>query len=79
MLNDLDKYLQAQAWSRTGLVHGTDQEKQVVTGQLRQLDALVVDVASYLRTPIPAGRQRRAARHRALARSVRIRPPEPDP
>lgn len=50
VLNDLDKYLHAQAWSRTGLVHGTDQEQQVVTGQLRQLDALVVDVASYLRT-----------------------------
>ena len=50
VLNDLDKYLHAQAWSRTGLVHGTDQDKQVVTGQLRQLDALVVDVASYLRT-----------------------------
>ena len=50
VLNDLDKYLHAQAWSRTGLVHGTDQEQQVVAGQLRQLDALVVDVASYLRT-----------------------------
>jgi cell filamentation protein len=50
VLNDLDKYLHAQAWSRTGLVHGTDQEQQVVTGQLRQLDPLVVDVASYLRT-----------------------------
>lgn len=50
VLNDLDKYLHAQAWSRTGLVHGTDQEQQVVSGQLRQLDALVVDVASYLRT-----------------------------
>ena len=50
VLNDLDKYLHAQAWSRTGLVHGTDQEQRVVAGQLRQLDALVVDVASYLRT-----------------------------
>lgn len=50
VLNDLDKYLHAQAWSRTGLAHGTDQEKHVVAGQLRQLDALVVDVASYLHT-----------------------------
>jgi cell filamentation protein len=50
VLNDLDKYLHAQAWARTGLDHGTEEEKQVVATQLPQLDALVVDVASYLRT-----------------------------
>ena len=50
VLNDLDKYLHAQAWARTGLVHGADAQKPVVTEQARQLDALVVDVASYLRT-----------------------------
>jgi cell filamentation protein len=50
ILNDLDKYLHAQAWARTGLDHGTEEEKQVVAGQLPQLDALVADVTSYLHT-----------------------------
>jgi cell filamentation protein len=74
VLNDLDKYLHAQAWSRTGLVHGTDQEKQVVAGQLRQLDALVVDVASYLRAhhPVRAASVEQPAteRWRGLVESV---------
>ena len=30
VLDDLDKYLHAQAWARTGQVFGTEQEKQTV-------------------------------------------------
>jgi cell filamentation protein len=77
ILNDLDKYLHAQAWARTGLVHGTVQEKQVVAGQMRQLDALVVDVASYLRAhhPVRAASVEQPAteRWRGLADSVHPR------
>ena len=54
VLDDLDKYLHAQAWARTGLVFGTEQEKQTVTGQLRELDTRVVDVSHHLRSQHPA-------------------------
>lgn len=53
-LDDLDKYLHAQAWARTGLVFGTDDEKQTVTGQLRELDTRIADVAGRLRTQHPS-------------------------
>lgn len=53
VLDNLDKYLHAQAWARTGLVFGTDAEKQIITGQLRELDTRIADVAGDLRAEHP--------------------------
>lgn len=49
-LDDLDKLLHGQAWARTGLVFGTEQETALLVRQFEQLTSRVEVVLGYLDT-----------------------------
>jgi len=71
-LDDLDAMLERQAWARTGMVVGSEQDKAVLPAELRQLKGPIADTYRYLADqPVrQASRQQPAAdRWRGLVAS----------